>query len=272
MGMAKTLIKEPDSLAWSQADEGPDAQKDLLQQESRQQQGLAAADAHTYNWYSFEPPEARYARKYLTGSIAPLAMTSLGLGILSSTDCKLRLQASLNWNRDLLTSMFEDQLRYGPCVLGMLLPLLGKDPKHKFLHLVPLVAGSYVLADGVVHLLKSHTAVVRPNGAKKHDSFPSQHSSMAFVAATILHHEFGGYSPWISVGGYSMAAWVAYARVAQDYHWTGDVLMGAAIGMLSTHLVYLSYDLLSQLCTKNKLNASPFLTKGGGGLYVTLLF
>lgn len=224
------------------------------------------------NWYSFERPEAWYARKYLRQSIAPAAAAALGLGILGMTDVKLQLQESLNWNKDLKVSMYEDQIRYAPYALGLVLPLFGKNPKHKLLHLVPLVMGSYLLADGIVQQLKVHTAMARPNPTLEHNAFPSQHTSMAFVAATIIHHEFGAYSPWISIGGYAMAGWVAYARVARNYHWTCDVLIGAAIGTLSTHLVYLSYDFISDLFTRKNLSFCPYLIEGGGGVYLSFSF
>ncbi len=159
------------------------------------------------NWYSFERPEALYARKYLRQSIAPLAAAALGLGILGMSDFKVQLQESLNWNEDLQVPMFDDQIRYAPYAIGLILPLFGKYPKHKLLHLVPLATGSYLLADGIVHQLKVRTAIPRPNPLLEHDAFPSQHTSMAFVAATILHHEFGDYSPWISIGGYALAGW-----------------------------------------------------------------
>ncbi len=229
-------------------------------------------DVKYSNWYSFEKPEALYARKFLTKSIAPVATAALGLGILGMTDFELQLQESLNWNKDLRVPMYDDQLRYAPIAIGLVLPLFGKKPKHKPLHLIPLLSSAYVLADGVVHRLKAHTARVRPNGDREPDAFPSQHSSMAFVAATLLHYEFGDYSPWISVGGYALAAWVAYARVAQNHHWTSDVLTGAAVGMLSTHLVYLSYHFLSDLFTANDLTICPYPVEGGGGVYLSYSF
>lgn len=224
------------------------------------------------NWYSFERPEPFYLRYYLKQSITPVAMAALGLGILGMTDIKLQLQENLNWNKDLKVPMYDDQLRYAPYAIGFILPLFGKYPKHKLLHLIPLVTGSYLLADGVVHQLKAHTAMARPNGAQEYDAFPSQHSSMAFVAATILHHEFGSYSPWISVGGYTLATWVAYSRLAQNHHWTSDVLTGAAVGMLSTHLVYLAYDFLSDIFTRKNLALYPYLIEGGGGVYLSFSF
>lgn len=150
----------------------------------------------------------------MTKSIAPVATAALGIGILGMSDFELQLQESLNWNKDLKVPMYDDQLRYAPIAIGVILPLFGKYPKHKFLHLIPLLSSAYLLADGVVHQLKAYTAKARPNGAREHDAFPSQHSSMAFVAATLLHYEFGDYSPWISIEvipwpvGWHMQEWL----------------------------------------------------------------
>ena len=62
-------------------------------------------------------------------------------------------------------------------------------------------------------------------------------------------------------GGYSIAAWVGYTRIAQSYHWTADVLVGAAIGTFCTNLVYWAYDGLSDyICSKKEqsLSLMPF--------------
>lgn len=224
------------------------------------------------NCCSFESPQPGYMGKCLRQSIAPLSFAAIGLGIMGMKDFRLSLQEKLNWNKDLAMPMYDDQLRYAPYAIGAILPLFGLNPKHKFLHLVPLVMGSYLLADGIVFQLKEGTAMARPNPVLEHNAFPSQHTSVAFMAATILHHEFGSYSPWISVGGYTLAAWVGYSRVAKNYHWVNDVLVGAVIGTLSTHLVYLSYDFISDLLNKKNLAVCPYLSSGGGGLYVSMVF
>lgn len=275
-GIAQTAFDGTDSLLPERncrQDLSTDSPDSIAVSEKKRMTVVSNAAVSQYsNWYSFERPEALYAKKFLSNSIAPVAVAALGLGILGMTDLKLQLQESLNWNKDLKVPMYDDQIRYAPYAIGFILPLFGKYPKHKLLHLIPLVTGSYLLADGVVHQLKAHTAMARPNGAQEYDAFPSQHSSMAFAAATILHHEFGSYSPWISVGGYTLASWVAYARVAKDDHWTCDVLTGAAVGMLSTHLVYLAYDFLSDIFTRKNLALYPYLIEGGGGVYLSFSF
>jgi len=91
------------------------------------------------------------------------------------------------------------------------------------------------------------------------------------VAATFLDHELGYISPWISVGGYAAATWVGIARVANDYHWTSDVLMGAAVGILMTNATYWAYDGVMKLFPK-KLTIAPLIDPQQTGIYLCYKF
>ncbi|HAO64286.1 MAG TPA: phosphatidic acid phosphatase, partial [Porphyromonadaceae bacterium] len=67
----------------------------------------------------------------------------------------------------------------------------------------------------------------------------------AFVAATILHKEYGmTRSPWFSVGGYALATATGVMRVLNNRHWISDVMAGAGIGIISTELGYFAADLI----------------------------
>lgn len=85
-----------------------------------------------------------------------------------------------------------------------------------------------------------HTALgTRPNGY--HSSFPSAHSSFAFIGARLIHKKFG---PSYGALAYSFATLTAISRVEGQYHHTRDVLVGAALAIgldmvcdkLSSHL------------------------------------
>ena len=99
--------------------------------------------------------------------------------------------------------------------------------------------GSTLLPIGIVWGMKSSINSWRPDHTDQR-SFPSGHSAMAFGGAHLLHKEYGQHSPWISIGGYAVATTVAVSRVARDRHHWYDVTAGAAIGILSTELVYFS--------------------------------
>ena len=64
-------------------------------------------------------------------------------------------------------------------------------------------------------------------------------------------HEFGHISPWITVGGYTVATLTAIDRVRRDRHHWYDVCAGAAIGVAATELTYYVSDLLFPPKQKN---------------------
>jgi membrane-associated phospholipid phosphatase len=173
---------------------------------------------------------------YVKQSLIPIVLATSSLGILAVPELKYRIQEHLNWDASDRVNLFDDELRYVPMGAVALLSLTGLKGKHKLLEELALGGVAYILADFIVYRTKLATHVARPAPFTEHNSFPSQHASMAFVGATVLHREFGHISPWISVAGYTTAAWVGYARVARNRHFVPDVLMGAAVGTLSTRL------------------------------------
>ena len=208
---------------------------------------------------------------YVKQTIVPAALATMSLGIMAVPDLKNRIQEQLNWNATEQVNLFDDELRYVPMGAVALISLTGLKGKHKMLEEVIVGGVSYVLADFIVYRTKQVTQVTRPNPEYGKTSFPSQHASMAFVGATLLDREFGYLSPWISVGGYGIATWVAYARIARNRHYLPDVLMGSAVGIFSTNATFWIFDAMAPKL-KNRLRCSPKLTKNGGELSLSYLF
>lgn len=77
----------------------------------------------------------------------------------------------------------------------------------------------------------------RPNGDCC-DSFPSGHTSFAFMGATFMERRYG---PGYAVPAYAAATFVGYSRVASDKHFVEDVIAGAAIGFLSSRFLTTRY-------------------------------
>jgi membrane-associated phospholipid phosphatase len=102
---------------------------------------------------------------------------------------------------------------------------------------------STALMATVVQGLKTSTHVMRPDGSNNH-SFPSGHTATAFMTATMLSKEYGHLSPWISVGGYSVATATGLMRMANNKHWLSDVMVGAGVGILSTEFGYWIADVI----------------------------
>ena len=96
---------------------------------------------------------------------------------------------------------------------------------------------SYAIGAATAYSLKQIVAERRPDKSDRR-SFPSGHAMFAFAGATMLHHEFGNLSPWVTIGGYGIATLTAVDRLVRDRHYLHDVCAGAAIGIAATELTY----------------------------------
>jgi Capsule assembly protein Wzi/PAP2 superfamily len=67
-------------------------------------------------------------------------------------------------------------------------------------------------------------------------SFPSEHSAGAWAIAGIVAHEYP--SPLMKFLSYGMASVVSVSRIGAKQHFPSDVLVGAAIGYLTSEYVY----------------------------------
>ena len=100
-------------------------------------------------------------------------------------------------------------------------------------------AMSYDLAEAAVvngvytQVLKLAVRRERPDGSNN-QSFPSGHSSNAFVLATVVERHYG----WkVGLPAYVLAAAVGYSRIVRDKHYLSDVLAGATLGVIVGHAV-----------------------------------
>jgi membrane-associated phospholipid phosphatase len=170
--------------------------------------------------------------------IAPAALFTAGSGIAaipSLSKLETRIYDGFNPKRDI--THIDDYTQYLPALAVFTLDAAGLKGRNKPQQQLLLYALGNVSAAVIVQPMKRIVQRERPNRSDFR-SFPSGHTSTAFVAAEFLHQEFGHYSPWISVAGYATATATGYLRLYNNQHWLGDVLAGAAIGMASTKLVY----------------------------------
>ncbi len=131
---------------------------------------------------------------------------------------------------------------------------------------------SGALANGVSLGLKGTVGTLRPDGTAA-NSFPSGHTTNAFVAAEFLHQEYKHRSGWYSVAGYSVAGATGVLRVLNNRHWLSDVLAGAGIGMLSTKVVYLAYPWAHRKITgrpPDTFGLVPIYGDGVAGIYAVI--
>lgn len=144
----------------------------------------------------------------------------------------------------------DDVLQYVPYASVFVLKAAGVESSHQWTQLAATVAASWVASAGTAYVLKHSIQEWRPDSTDRR-SFPSGHSTFAFAGATALRHEFGHLSPWITVGGYTVATLTAIDRVRRDRHHWYDVCAGAAIGIAATELTYYVSDLLFPPKQKN---------------------
>ena len=137
----------------------------------------------------------------------------------------------------------DDYMQYAPAVAMLAMKACGVKGRSSWGRMIVSDVFSVALVAGVVNGLKYTVGTLRPDGSR-HNSFPSGHTATAFAAAHLLHKEYGGISPWISVAGYSIASFVGVSRILNNRHWISDVLAGAGIGLLSVEFGYFFADLI----------------------------
>ena len=111
----------------------------------------------------------------------------------------------------------------------------------------------------VVSALKESVDKERPN-RKCCDSFPSGHTSTAFVSASFMHHRYG---LRVALPAYVMATYVGYVRIDDEKHFAEDVVAGAAIGYLSGRFLTTRYE---------NTEIAPIVQKDFYGLQVNARF
>ena len=136
----------------------------------------------------------------------------------------------------------DDYLQYAPFAAQGIMALCGVDGSSGgLLEVITADALSISMMSAAVYGLKYTVSRTRPNG-EDDVSFPSGHTAKAFLGATLLAHEYGHLSPWIPIAGYSVATATGVLRVLNNYHYVSDVLVGAAIGILTAELGYWAKD------------------------------
>jgi len=92
---------------------------------------------------------------------------------------------------------------------------------------------SMLVTGGTTTVLKWATDRERPDGSDD-DSFPSGHTSITFAASSFIHFRYGFK---YAIPAYAAAAFTGYSRIDSERHHLGDVLAGAAIGVVSGWLL-----------------------------------
>lgn len=131
----------------------------------------------------------------------------------------------------------DNYLQFVPSVSPLLLDLFHVPSYHNRSQRDLMMLESHLLTILSVTVMKNSFHDVRPDG-KGFSSFPSGHTAFAFTGAAILDHEYGKKYPWIKWTGYGLATLVGISRLANNRHWANDIVGGAAVGIISTDLIY----------------------------------
>jgi hypothetical protein len=118
-----------------------------------------------------------------------------------------------------------------------------------------------------IYSLKTAFARPRPGNSDNHQSFPSGHSSIAFMSATHLTYAYGWKAALLS---YPLAAFVGASRMSDDVHWFSDTVAGAFLGFIVGRATY--YDETQLSVSEVKTQMIPVITHNSLGLAAFVSF
>ena len=128
---------------------------------------------------------------------------------------------------------FENILQYAPVAAYAVSAALGGG-QHSFWEQL-MAGGTAALVMGILVTTIKYTAQVQRPCDGPATSFPSGHTATAFMGAELIRLEYG---PWWGLAAYSAATLTAVMRVWHNWHWTSDLLGGAALGILGAQVGY----------------------------------
>jgi len=134
---------------------------------------------------------------------------------------------------------------------------IGFKPKNTVLHQTVdiVIANSLTLA--VVQITKNLVKEERPD-ASNNLSFPSGHTAIAFTNAALLFQEYKDSNFWYASSGFIFATTTGILRIANNKHYSSDVLAGAGIGLLSGIIVS-NYNPFQSIKFGRKKSSSAFV-------------
>lgn len=124
---------------------------------------------------------------------------------------------------------YDDYIQYLPAAGYLFLDFAGVKSRRPFVDRVIVGATGAIIATALCRGTKLAVSEQRPTGTRT-NSFPSGHSTVAFLGAELLRQDYG---PWVGACGYVVASGVGIMRILNGRHWLNDVLAGAGIGILS---------------------------------------
>ena len=187
--------------------------------------------------------------------------------VFSKNRIQIQIQDRLNGFR----TTADNYLQFVPMGLLFGFKLGGMKSRDDLLNQTLLAAKSELLMLTIVNSMKYLIHDMRPDGSAN-NSMPSGHTAQAFASAALLDMEYRDTSPWISFGGYLCATATGFFRVANNRHWTPDVLIGAGIGIASVKVVYLTHRYKWRNQSSHQAILIPTLYSSGAGVSFAMKF
>lgn len=131
----------------------------------------------------------------------------------------------------------DDWFQYVPMGQMYLADIFGGRSENSWIDQTKYLLVSQVIMEVTVKSLKAITGVTRPDGTP--NSYPSGHTTQAFVSATLLWKEYRTSAPLYAISGYGFAVATAVLRMTNYRHWLPDVVTGAGLGIFIVNVVYL---------------------------------
>lgn len=130
----------------------------------------------------------------------------------------------------------------------------GFKAKNDALHQTINIIVANTIMGGLVQTMKHTFKEERPDGSDEF-SFPSGHTATAFTNASLLFYEYKDSNIWYASSGFLFATTTGFLRIANNKHYTSDVLTGAGIGLGIGLVVSYWSPFKSMTLSKNKTHA-----------------
>lgn len=137
-------------------------------------------------------------------------------------------------------SLTDNYLQYAPIIFIYSFDAIGMKARTDIKNRTIILLKSELLMAVTVTIFKKTIHELRPDASAR-NSFPSGHTAMAFVGASVLTAEYGHRYKWVPYLAYTVASSVGMLRILNNKHYLSDVLVGAGIGILSTKIAYYTH-------------------------------
>lgn len=190
----------------------------------------------------FALDEMQHERKQIKSLVFPSIMLAYGFVALESEELHemdYSIKEEIHEDHPGIRTNIDNFSQYAPAFAVYALNAFGVKGKNNFRDRTMIYLLANMMAGTAVQSLKAGTRATRPNGGSS--SFPSGHTTTAFVSAEFLRQEYKDVSPWYGIAGYVVATGTGLLRISNNAHWFRDVIPGAGLGMLSTRIAYWIY-------------------------------